>query len=224
MTVTFDAVTEDVQAADPQTFSHNPVGTPRAVVILAAHNTISTDIIDGPVTYGGAALTRIASNVDAAGEPGRAYAYFLGSSIPTDDPATVSIGRNQSTQSMVAYCVTFTAAADTEVIDFDGIDGGDPANPSVTLNFGGRSAVSVGIEHSGINLPSNITENGDMTRLGDHDYGNQVVVASRLTTAQTSDHAFGYTSSAEDVALTALAIAEVATGISFDVGLIPIGF
>lgn len=210
MTVTFDAVTENIQAADPQDFTHTPVGTPRAAAVFIAHNTISTDIVVG-VTYGGTSMTRVVSHVDTAGEPGRSYAYFLGSSIPTG-AQTVSIDRTQNTQSVVAYAVTWTAAGDTEVIDSDGISGGDPANPQVTLSYGGREAVSAGIIHSGINLPANLTELGDQTRMGDHDYGNQIVVCSRLTTAQTADDTFGWTAAAEDVAFSAIAIAEVVVG------------
>ena len=206
MTVTFDQVTENVAAADPQNFTHTPIGTPRGVVVLIAHNTISTDIVNG-VTYGGVAMSRIRTDADTAGEPGRTYLYFLGASIPTG-AQTVSIDRTQATQSVVAYAATFTAAADTEVIDHDGTNG-DQANPAVTFTQSGRSAVSVGILHSGLNLPANAAELADQTRLGDHDYGNQVVVASRRTTADTADDTFGYTSASEDVALSAAAIAEV---------------
>ena len=207
MTVTVDVVTEDIQAADPQTFSHAGGASPEGVLLLIAHNAISTDIIDGPVTYGGTAMTRVRSDADTAGEPGRSYIYFLGSSVPTGTQ-TVSIGRTQSTQSMVVYCVTLNGNGNLEVIDNDGIAGGDPANPQVTLQFSSREAMSFGVIHSGINLPANLAELGDQTRLGDHDYGNQIVVASRLTTAQTSDDTFGYTSSAEDVAFSACAVAE----------------
>lgn len=207
MTVTVDVVTENVQAADPQTFSHAGGGSPEGVLLLIAHNSISTDIIDGPVTYGGTAMTRVRSDADTAGEPGRSYIYFLGSSVPTGTQ-TVSIGRTQATQTMVVYCVTLNGNGNLEVIDNDGIAGGDPANPQVTLQFSSREAMSFGVIHSGLNLPANLAELGDQTRLGDHDYGNQIVVASRLTTAQTSDDTFGYTSSAEDVAFSACAVAE----------------
>lgn len=206
MTVTFDAVTEDVGAGDPRNFTHTPVGTPRAVVLIVVHNASSADIMVG-ATYGGVAMTRVRTDADTAGEPGRSYIYFLGSSIPTG-AQTVSEDRTGAVATAVSYCVTFTASADTEVIDHDGTNG-DIANPQVTLQFGGREAVTVGGIHSGLNLPANLAELGDQTRMGDHDWGNQIVVASRLTTAQTSDDTFGYTGAAEDTALSVAAIAEV---------------
>lgn len=213
MAPTFDAVTENVTAADPQTFSHTQAANVKGALLLCAHNTISTDIIDGPVTYDGVAMSRVLSHLDSAGEPGRAYAYFVGAGLPSTSGAkTVSIGRTQATQVMAAYMVTLTGSGDMEVIDSDGISGGDPANPQVTLSFGGRDALSFGIIHSGINLPANLTELGDQTRMGDHDYGNQIVVASRLTTSQTADDTFGWTGAAEDAAMVALAIAEVVVG------------
>jgi hypothetical protein len=208
MTVAFDAaVPESLASQDPQDFTHTPVGTPRGVLVLISNQTAtSTDVVVG-VTYGGVAMTRIRSNVDTTTEPGRVYIYFLGSSIPTG-AQTVSIDKTSAVVCW-ATCVTLTAAADTEVIDHDGIDN-NVADPQVTLQYGGREALAVCVLMSGTATNPVGTLLSGMSRVADGDAGAYVHTVDRQTTAGTTDFTIGYTLTSDDVAFSAVAVAEVA--------------
>ncbi len=211
MSVVFDAATENVQAADPQNFTHTPSGTPRGVLVFIAHATTASDIVSG-VTYGGVTMSRVAFGDDASGEAGAGYLYFLGASIPTG-AQTVSINRTEGTTSVWACAVTVTAAADTEVVDSDNSQQGDTniANPSVTLQHGGRDCLDFFGGYNGVNAPSSITDAAGQTRMHDHDFGSQSAVASRKNASSTSDTTLSYTIAANSLAMIGVAIAEVAT-------------
>jgi hypothetical protein len=213
--VAFDAATENIQAADPQNFTHTPSGTPRGVLVYIAHNTVGSDIVVG-VTYGGVAMTEVAFADDLTGELGAGYLYFLGSSIPTG-AQTVSIDRSNNTTSVWAVAITVTASADTEVVDSDNSQQGDAniANPSVTLNHGGRDCLDFFGGYNGVNAPGSITDAAGQTRIHDHDFGSTSAVVSRKNASSTSDTTLSYTIAANSLAMIGVAIAEVAgSGVS----------
>ena len=83
MSVARDAVTEAPASFTTSTsFTHTPVGTPKGVIVYVAQNASSTDE-NGSISYGGVALTKQTFAHDTATELLGAYAYFLGSGIPT---------------------------------------------------------------------------------------------------------------------------------------------
>src|SRR3990167_3156912 len=226
-TVVFDAATESIRTAttDPYTFSHTPSGTPRAVIVTGAHGTESTNcIVSTGVLYGGVEMTFTNTAADTAGEPGRAYMYFLGYGVPTGTQ-TVSINIDAvgacSTTDMHFVVITYTAASDvmrtTTVVDTE-----NQANPTETLAFGSRSSVAVMVFYSGLGvipLTSNCSGNGTCTLVADHDFGAFVASVNRGPAAGTADQVMGYTSGTDDVAIVYAAIAEVcATGSRFWVG------
>jgi hypothetical protein len=217
MAVAFDASSEGVVLADPQEHTHTPVGTPAAAIALIGHGTVSTDIVN-TVTYGGTAMARVSTNLRAGGEPGRVYVYFLGASVPTG-AQTISVDRTEGTTEMSVVGVTLTASANTEVVDFDGLDGtaGAIANPSVTLNYGGRTCIALGVLYTGHGVIGDCVVGANMTAMQSHDLGNFAVHQGRQTTPGTTDFAFGYTQAAEDTALTAVAISEVLTFVPYPV-------
>jgi hypothetical protein len=192
--------------SDPTEWTHTPAGTPRGIVVLLAHTTSSSDIVLA-VTYGGVAMTRVRTDADVVGEVGRTYIYFLGSALPVG-VQTISVDRTEATSPMWGAGATLTASADLEVIDHDGL-AADQADPQVTLQFGGRGAISFSVVCSGHNAPSALTDLASHSRIHDIDFGTLAGVASRLTTAQTTDDTIGYTATSEDVALSAVAIAEI---------------
>jgi len=215
--VAFDAATENIAAADPQTFLHTPVGTPRGVWLICAHGTTSAGIfITNNVTYGGVLMASPAGfdAHDVLGEVGASNMWFLGSNIPTG-AQTVSVDRTEATTSVHCTVVTLTAARDTEAIANGRIQN-DAANPQVLLAFGGRSALSLCGLYGGGAAPLDYTSLAGHTRVHDHDFGTFVSVVDRLTTAQTSDDTCGYTAALDDVAFVALAVAEVAAGVVGD--------
>jgi len=205
VTVAFDAATEQVGSADPLSFTHTPVGTPRGVVVLGANGSSdTTDRVVG-VTYGGVALTRVQTNIDSTGELGRVYIYFLGSGIPTG-AQTVSVDKT-AVAAFTAVAVTLTADADTVVLDSDGIDE-DVANPQVTLSYGGNSGLALCVLFSGTpDVPVGTLLSG-MSRVHDNDLGVAVQTVDRQTTASITDFTIGYTLASDDVAFSAIAIGE----------------
>lgn len=209
MAIAFDASVEAVRTGttDPHTWTHTPVGTPGAIVVSAIHGTSATDHVLS-VTYGGVSMTRIVRATDTVTEPGAAELWFLGAGIPTG-AQTVSADLDSATTDDIQFVsMSWTAGADTEVVDFDSISQ-DAANPQVTLQFGGRSCVSVCALYGGGAAPTSYTSLSDQTRVQDNDFGAFSGCVDRLTTAQTADDTIGYASSTDDVAFVALAFGEV---------------
>jgi len=95
MAVAFDAVSEShtgtTASASEASFSwtHSPVGTPRGVVVFVFIIAADADYVTS-VTYGGTAMTENPTFAfDSADEPGRTYAFSLGSSVPTGNQTVV---------------------------------------------------------------------------------------------------------------------------------------
>lgn len=203
-----DAITESSTfgaTPDPFTFTHTPVGTPRAVILLLGHNLEITDLFDAAPTYGGVSFgTRVAVAVSNTGEPGATYAYHLGSSIPTG-MQTISIPHTASATLKIAYCITMTAPGDTVVAAF-GIDEGSQTDPAVALDSGANDALRYCIVYSGQLDVATLVPFAGMTALHDHDYGSQTIKVDRQTTIGSGSFTIGYTAASDDCAMTALAI------------------
>jgi hypothetical protein len=208
MTVTVDAVTEDVRTltTSPQTFSHGGAGSGvKGVVLAIVHGTSSTDHVSA-ASYGGVAMTRIQRNTDTSTEPGAAELWFLGEGVP-QGTQTVSYTPGATTDDIHAVAVTLLGADDLEVVDFDGIDN-NVANPSVTLQYAGRTCMAFAALYGGGADGSVFTPNANCTTIHDHDLGNFFSEVIRQTTAGSSDFDIGGTSSTDDVAFAAMAVSE----------------
>lgn len=193
-------------------FTHTPTGTPRGVLVLIAENTTGTDDVTA-VTYGGVAMARTTNGfiADTVGEPGSAYAYFLGAGIPTG-AQTVAI-TNTGGLDKTAWCITVTANADTRVAA-DQKANGDVANPSVTIPTVAGFAGFVGaVLFSGQNAPGSITAGTGYTLLtATRDFGNQSAVAERSDTRTGANVVANFTATAEDSALIGVAVEEIPSG------------
>lgn len=215
--VTYPVIDTSVESVrtgtgSPQTWSHTAASSGvKGVVVCINHGTSSTDHISA-VTYGGVAMSRIQRNTDTATEPGASEIWFLGSSIP-QGTQTVSATCGATTDDIQFVSISFLASADLEVIDFDGISE-NIANPSVTLQYTGRTAIAICTIYSGLGTVTNLTELTGVGRLHDHDYGNFISVVSVQNFAGSSDFTIGHSSggTSDDVAFSAIAIAEVAIG------------
>ncbi len=203
--IAFDAATESVRTGttDPHTFNHTPVGTPRGVVVSAIHGTSATDHVS-TVTYGGVSMQRIVRATDTVTEPGAAELWFLGSGVPTGTQTVSADLTSATTDDIEFVCITFTSSGDTYVIDSDSVSA-DQANPSVTLQYQGRTAIAVGALYGGGAAPSSFTPNGNCTEVASEDLGAFYAFVLRQTTPGTADFAIGGTSSSDDVAFVALA-------------------
>lgn len=209
MTVTVDAATEHVRTGttSPQTFSHAGAASGVKGVLLAlVHGTSSTDHVTA-ASYGGVAMTRIQRNVDTATEPGAAEWWFLGASVP-QGTQTVSYTPGSTTDDFHAVAITLLGADDLEIVDQDGISE-NAANPSVTLQYGGRTCMAFAALYGGGAAPSSFTPNANCTTVHDHDLGAFYSEIIRQTTAGSADFAVGGTASSDDVAFAAIAVSEV---------------
>jgi hypothetical protein len=204
-TVAHDAVTQSAEftTATPFTFSHTPVGIPKGILVAITRTGAATDYVSA-VTYGGLAMTRTQFASDAAGEPGSAYLYFLGSGIPTGTQ-TVSISTDGNAGAKRATCVSVTAWHDTRVVA-SGLLGGDQADPQIALDGGIDAVLRYAFIFSGQNLSSALTEvNG--TRIHDQSFaGGTKVSVGLVGTSATGSVTVGWTSTIEDVAMVAAAI------------------
>jgi hypothetical protein len=170
----------------------------------------ATDSVTG-VTYGGTALTAVASGTatDTATEPGRVKAYFLGSGVPTTDNPTVVVSRTSNTTTMWAVCVTVTAATDTEVFNKVLLqENGVFAEQAVTDGSPGVNSVRYAGAYYGGATPAPAGANS--TLLHSNDAGAYGWSAVRETTAGQGSRLVGFTqATADDRAGVHLAIREL---------------
>jgi hypothetical protein len=209
MAVDWDAThTESIRTdtSDPYAFNYTPSGTPRAIILGAAHGVASTDHIVG-VTYGGVAMSRVVTATDTSTEPGRAYIYFLGRNIPTG-LQSVSVDLASATGDDIHFVVaSMTANSDTQVIDSDSISE-NAANPTVTLQKGGLTGGSWCIMYGGGAAPGGTLATGN-TLDHTHDLTAFYSQACYETTIDNADHTIGWsTLGTDDLAFVACCIAE----------------
>lgn len=210
--VTVDVATEHerTDTTSPQTFSHAAAGSGvKGVLCSLAHGTSSTDHVSA-ASYGGVAMTRIVRATDTAVEPGASEFWFLGASVP-QGTQTVSYTPGSTDDDFHAVCVSLLGDDDLEVIDFDS-DNEDSMDPTLTMQYGGRTAMSfAAIYWGGANVGVDL---GDPTAnsqvIHNFDMGAFVTETIRQTTAGTSDFALGWDgSSTDDTAMVAVAVSEV---------------
>lgn len=203
---------ERTATTDPWTFSATIDAATKGCVLLIGHGTSATDHVpsSATVTVGGVAMAYVASATDTATEPGRVDAWFLGSGIPSAGSQTVSVDlASATTDDMHFVLVQLGGSADMEVVDSDAVSE-NTANPSVTLNYGGRRCVAVGMLYSGVaNVITDATPNANMSTAQTFDIAAFGTRADYQTTAGTSDFTFSYTAATDDVAMVAIAVAEV---------------
>lgn len=207
MAVAFDAQTYSSQAgASPYTFSHTPVGTPRAVVVGVVFVT-DAENVSGAVTYGGVTMTPDQNQVSGGGESGRSALFFLGASIPTG-MQTVSIPHTGSNATQM-FVVTMTAAADTEIGDSD-FDTGAQQNASIVLTTAATS-LRVGTIYTALDGLGGLAPLTGMTLIGQFSSGFRTDMAHRQTTPSSGGFTFGYTTNiSTDIALVGVAVQEAA--------------
>lgn len=123
MALAYDWMTESHGGTTPSTneasfnWSHNPVGVPKAVVVLTYGHSTSSDLVTG-VSYASTALAAVPGGmaVNAGTEPGTTKLWFLGSGVPTNDPATIVVDRVNDANGVYAIGITLTALGDCEIV------------------------------------------------------------------------------------------------------------
>jgi hypothetical protein len=219
MAVSVDNAIEAVRTGteSPFTWSHAGAASGvKGVVVAIVHGVSTTDHVSA-VTYGGASLVRKQRNTDTSTELGASELWFLGASVP-QGTQTVSVTCGATTDDLHCVSITLLAADDTEVIDQDGVNE-NVANPSVTLQYGGRSAMAFAAHYGGGADGGSFSPNANCTTIHDHDLGAFYSEVIRQTTAGTADFAIGGTASSDDVAFAAIAVAEVLRSVTVTPGI-----
>ena len=214
MPVAFDAITifPATEATGNFSETHTPAGTPRGVIVLInQEETVGSDEVTS-VTYGGVPLAEVPLSpvINTAGEGGVVYGYYLGSSVPAG-AQTVTVNVDAGGSPKKAACLTLTAAVDTEVVDTSEINSGAGtiANPSETVSLGGRTCFVCQVWYSGQADPSSVTPLANWTDRNEYDYGGTCARFYTYDTIAAIDITAGYTASADDVVLLAIAASEV---------------
>jgi len=206
MAIAFDAVGIPAAELQEATFEwqHIPVGTPKGVAVIVVQEN-EGDQVSG-VTYGGVALGRIRTDVNATAELGRTYVYFLGSGVLAGERTVVVT--LTGAEDCNAVSLTVTAATDTEVDTDAGGDFGANANPSLAITPTTKAEIFYGI-YSGLAAPVDTVELGS-THIAGKDFGSESGMWARKSVAGGGATTIGYTADADDVCHSALAIREVA--------------
>jgi len=185
--------------ANPQTWTHTPVGTPKAVIVTITQPDNTGDEVSG-VTYGGVAMTRVRSDASTQAEAGRTYLYFLGTGIPTG-AQTISVSRSATIAPQQHHAFTFTADGDTVVDSHSFANIGIVANPSTTATFTGSLENWAGVAahlYGGAAPVSTGLQVGETYGFG-HDGGNAVAMTYYISSVPVaSSTTFGYTTLTSD--------------------------
>lgn len=205
MAVAFDAFSNVAAGTGTLSWTHTPVGTPRAVKVDIVENGGVNGVAS--VTYGGVPLELVAENAKTSGEAGTVITYFLGKNIPTG-AQTVTVTVNDAVLKR-ACATTLTAAADTCWSSADiSIASDSIVSPSATLNLLGKTSfVSLAL-HSGQGAVGGITPLTGWTSRLETDFGAQVGGWYTYNTIASANVACGWTQTADDAVAIALAITE----------------
>lgn len=210
MTIAFGAY-NDNSATFNSTFSVNiAVGTRGVLVLVSASS--ATGTVTG-VTVGGVACTQSPSSprTTASGELSgwKLSAWLLGASVPTGSQNVVISGTSMNGNVLVGV-FRLTGAADTEFVDDDAtIVSNSLANPSVTLALGGRTSFCAQVWLSGHDAVTSTTQLTNWTSRNETDVGTLVGGFYSYDTVASADVTAGWTQTAEDALMVAVAVSEV---------------
>lgn len=210
----FDAVSRLLRTGttDPATWTHTPVGTPKGVFIVCMNYQSDTNHVSS-MTYGGVSATQAMVLPRASSANGCMTVYYLGSGIPTG-AQTVSVDLSSATgDDMELMCVTITGSTNTEIIDSDSIDQASIANPSKTMQYGGRLAQTYGFIWHGADNLTDLTFGPELALIQAFDKGSASWVAYRQKDPNISDFTFSFTAATNACTAAFFAVAEVANGI-----------
>jgi len=202
-----DAFSASAEGTTDLSWTHTPVGSPKGVCVLVVMPISATDQV-ASVTYGGVALTEIALSplLKAAAEAGGVHGFFLGLGIPTGPQTVLVTVSGAATKRAGCYTVTADTSR-TSVVDTTTISSDSLLNPSGTLSLGGIECFCCEVFMSGQN--NVLTGCAPLTNwTGDLEWdpGNAGGCWYSYNIIGTSDVTMGYTSTAEDCILLAVAI------------------
>lgn len=177
------------------------------------------------VTYGGVALSAVSGspNAKATGETGIVQAFFLGSGVPSG-AQTVAYTTSGSTVTHQGYCVTVTATASTEVVATNvAINSDSQADPSSTLGLSGRTCFCCELIYSGQAAIASITPFSGWTSQHEAAASGDTLAYYTYDTVGSSDVTVGWTQTADDALMIAVAVSEVAGRVTKNTRTHPLG-
>ena len=210
--VAYDSLGSSSAGTTDRSWTHTPVGTLRAVVVLC--NSIGTgDGISG-VTYDGEAMTEVSGSplLGSTAGLGSVYAYFLGSGINTGAVTVTATVANGDSKRCYSYGLT--ANADTEVVDTSTLDSAAATDPSVTVSLSSRTSWAALAAITGHDANSDTAPLTDWTSVSEQVLGSNITLTYRYNTVGTTDVTAGYTALEEEAVLLGIAISEVQAGAS----------
>ena len=210
MTIAFDAYTSNTGSVQSPSFTHTPVGTPRGVLVFITRHLSAVDTITG-VTYGGTAMAEVTNSpLLATGETAEVHCFFLGTSIPTGAQTVAVTGT--TTLNTGASCITVTAAGDTEFNNSNTLNT-IIGNPSLSLTLGSIESFVAQAFRSG-RANTDITALTNWTERLEQVFGSQLSGLYAYDIIGTTDVTCGYTSGSDDAGILAVAINEIASGVT----------
>lgn len=207
--VAFDAFSKSSTGTGTLSWTHTPVGTPKAVIVSVPYwNSFADEVTS--VTYGGQAMTQIAGCspllLDSTEDVSN-HAFFLGASVPTG-AQTVEVTVSGAT-TKIGYAVTLTAGDDTEVVDCKTVTGQNIEDPTVSLTLDGRTSFAMVSVASGVN--DVVTTCGPFTgwtSRDETDVGLGGMMAYTFDTVGSTNVEAGFDCTSNRVALIAVAVSE----------------
>lgn len=206
--VAYDATTSGGRSTGDFSFSHTPVGTPRAVVVYIMQAVGTTNEIDA-ITYGGVSVSHVQSSpvIHSTGETGTVSIYFLGAGIPTGTQ-TMVVDVNATGSDKAVRVITLTATMDTKVHNTVTLNSDSQANPSVNLSRGGITSWVGLLYISGHDNTGSISPLSGWTGISETDFGTQTGGQVRHPTVTNTDLTCGWNQTAEDATMIAVAVTE----------------
>lgn len=215
MTVALGNVAEfaGFTTASPVSIEFTPAATARGIEVAIVQTDATDDQITS-VTVEGVAMARVDSATDTVTELARVYWYHLSGTFTNGVALTIEITHTGTVNPKWATVHSVTAGAATEIITTGKLEA-NQANPQIALDTGATESLRMSILFSGDASPAALTPLAGMeahSAATNHDFGINVALVGRQTTASTGSFTIGYTVGTDDVAMVAVAIQEVSAG------------
>lgn len=188
-------------------------GAEATLIFVMQASTAATDHV-GTVTYGGRAVTELAGSplMHGSGEFGTVHVFLADSLQDIGDGGTQSVFVEATGASVrVAVAVSITSGGGIIAVeDVDAtINSDSDDNPTVTLSAGGEFLFCVIGFYSGQNDPTGCTELTDWTAKHEEDFGTKIGGVYTYDTVDDVDVTAGWTQTAEDAVMIAVALYEI---------------
>jgi len=208
--VTTSASGLDSSSDDNASWTHTVTGTPRGIIVLIW---VDTDLLTiDAVTYGGTSILAnemsLSPSISSGGEDSRVAAFFLGdnTTLTGDQTVTFTLSGNDNKAGWVVSC---DADADMEETDTTVVESLSLQDPTGTLSLGSVTSLCAQVFGTG-RTTDDITALTNWTKLGYIEGGADGADCHLYDLVASTDVTIGYTATADDVNILAVAVSEIA--------------